>query len=393
MSPAPLHVIALIDAFGWHFAQGLDFMSDVLPHRAPLRTVLGYSSGAIPTMLTGRTPAEHGQWNLFYYDPKGSPFRWLRPARILPERVLDNRVSRKLIKELGRRVLGLGGLFDCAVKPTLLPFFNWTEKSNIYELNGIPGAVSIFDHLAAAGVPHRVYTYHRYRDAQILAQARADIEAGAARFFFLYLCEIDSFLHQHCSDGALIEERFAWYESELRAVLDAARRQDPDAVMTLFSDHGMTPVRQHHDLARDIEALGLRMPKDYLSVYDSTMARFWFFSDTARRRIVERLARVPFGRVLSDDDLGALGIRFTDRRYGDLVFLMDPGWLITSSDFNTGAWLPAGMHGYHPDDPYSDAIFLSSREPTRTLRTIADAHALMREAAGLDRPSMETAAR
>src|SRR5439155_20183 len=82
------HVFVLIDAFGWEIAQRLGFLSDALPHRAPLRTVLGYSSGAIPTMLTGKSPAEHGHWNLFYYDPEGSPFRWLRGLHFLPDRVL-----------------------------------------------------------------------------------------------------------------------------------------------------------------------------------------------------------------------------------------------------------------------------------------------------------------
>jgi len=84
--------------------------------------VVGYSSGAIPTMLTGKSPAEHGHWNLFYYDPEGSPFRWLRRFQFLPDRVLGHRVARKVVKEVGRRALGLGPLFDCAVSPRLLPW-------------------------------------------------------------------------------------------------------------------------------------------------------------------------------------------------------------------------------------------------------------------------------
>ena len=394
MNPTPtLHLVVLIDAFGWPIAQRLDFMADVLPHRAPLRTVLGYSSGAIPTMLTGKSPAEHGHWNLFYYDRDGSPFRWLRHARFLPESVLDNRVSRKVLKELGRRALGLGTLFDCAVKPTLLPWFNWVEKHNIYETRGITGAASIFDELAGAGVAHRVYTYHRYRDAEILDQARRDIASGGAQFFFLYLSEIDAFLHQHRNDDARIEQQFAAYERKLRDLLAIARTHDARAEMTILSDHGMAPVRHHHDLAADVDVLGLTMPRDYLAVYDSTMARFWFFTDAARRRVVERLGQLRCGRILSDDELHTLGIRFDDRRYGELVFLMDPGWLITSSDFNANGWLPRGMHGYHPDDPDSDAIFLSSRKPLRTMRTIADAHAAMRDAAALEHRLEESAVR
>ncbi len=387
-----VHVVVLIDAFGWTYARQMDFMADVLPYRAPLRTVLGYSSGAIPTMLTGKTPAEHGHWNLLYHDPAGSPFRWLRHARLLPEAALDNRFGRKALKELGRRALGLGTLFDCAVKPSLLPHFNWVEKRNIYEPGGISGGGSIFDELAAADIPHRVYTYHRYRDAKALDQAHRDVESAPAGFFFVYLSEIDSFLHRHCDDGARVEREFGRYERQLRSLLATARRRDPGAAMTVLSDHGMAPVRRHHDLARDVAALGLAMPRDYLAVYDSTMARFWFFTETARRRVVERLARMRCGRILADDELQTLGIHFADRRYGQIVFLMEPGWLITSSDFNSGPWLPTGMHGYHPDDPDSDAIFLSSREPSRPMHTIADAHAAMRQAAGLERQPAEAIA-
>ena len=133
----PLRIYVLIDALGWRILEGREFLSDVLPYRAPLRTVLGFSSGAIPTMLTGVPPAENGHWNLFYYDPKGSPFRWFRPFRFLPKAIVENRVARKIMKELGRRVLGLGPLFECCVSPRLLPYFNWVEKRNIYDRGGI----------------------------------------------------------------------------------------------------------------------------------------------------------------------------------------------------------------------------------------------------------------
>ena len=378
-----LHVFVLIDAFGWEIAQRLGFLSDVLPHRAPLRTVLGYSSGAIPTMLTGKSPAEHGHWNLFYYDPKGSPFRWLRRFHFLPDKILGHRVARKAVKEVGRRALGLGPLFDCAVSPRWLPWFNWVEKRNIYQPHGIRGAASIFDRLAVAGVPYRVYSYHDGSDTELLSRARHDIEAGRATLFFVYLSEIDAFLHRHVEADGPIEERFSVYEAELRELLATARRRDPQAGFTLFSDHGMTPVHSHYDLARDIARLGLRMPDDYLAVYDSTMARFWFFSDRARALLVDRLASLTCGRVLTDDEQADLGIRFTDRRYGDLVFLLEPGWLVASSDFNAGGWRPTGMHGYHPDDPSSDAIFLSNQAPPRPMRGIADAYACMAHAAGL----------
>jgi hypothetical protein len=262
------------------------------------------------------------------------------------------------------------------VPPSLLPWFNWTEKRSIYARGGIGGGPSIFDRLAERDVPHRVYTYHDKTDAEILAAARADVAARGNGFYFLYLSEVDRLLHHHFHDRAKVDEALRWYESELRLLFEAARAVDPDATFTLCSDHGMTPVRAHYPLVDEVEALGYEMPAQYLAVYDSTMARFWFFDEAARRAIVSRLESVPCGRVVPDRELQQLGVWFPDKRYGEVVLLLHPGWLVSGSRFN-GSWRPAGMHGYHPDDPDSDGVFLSDRRPPVPLRGLADVHGCM----------------
>jgi predicted AlkP superfamily pyrophosphatase or phosphodiesterase len=255
------------------------------------------------------------------------------------------------------------------------------EKKNIYECGGVTGARSIIDKLAERNVKHRVYTYHHWKDAEILAQARRDIAGSDAEFFLLYLSEVDMFLHSHCKNPASIGEKIAWYDSQLRQVLAEARKVDPEASLVVFSDHGMTPVDQYYDLMKEIESLPVQMPRDYLAIYDSTMARFWFFSEGARRKIIERLKSSRCGRIVPDAELRDLGVFFADGRYGELVFLLDPGWMLARSDFNGPRWIPAGMHGYHPDDRHSDAIFLASREPSGEVRTIADVYQCMHAAA------------
>ena len=377
-----LAVFVLIDALGWHYVQGREFLNDLLPFRYPLQTVLGFSSGAIPTILTGVSPSEHGHWNLFYYDPKNSPFKWIRHLQFLPDRVLDNRVSRKLIKEAGKRLLGLGPLFDCAVSPRLLPWFDWIEKRNIYDPRGIAGAPSIFDRLTERGIGNRVYTYHHATDAEILEHAGTDIRCSDAAFFFVYLSEMDMFLHLHCKETSAIDQKMKWYEAGLRELYRTAQEADPHATFTILSDHGMTPVLEQYDLVGDIEKLGLNMPDDYLTVYDSTMARFWFFNDQARSAVQSALAKVTCGHTLSSDEMDRFGVLFEDSRYGELIFLLNAGWLFSRSDFHGGAWFPAGMHGYHPgEDRYSDAIFLSNCPPERPVETIKDVYHCMWQAA------------
>jgi hypothetical protein len=375
------HLFVLIDALGWTYLDGREFLSDVLPFRRPLRTVLGFSSGAIPAILTGMPPARNGHWNLFYYDPAESPFRWLRKFLFLPDAVLDCRIASKILKELGRRVLGLGSGFECCVPPHLLPWFNFSEKKSIYEHGGITGTSSIFDRLEQAGVRHRIYTYHNWNDAEILREARRDLARNAADFYFIYLSEVDGFLHHHCMDAPGIDEKLGWYEQQLRDLFQFARSLDPSTGMTVFSDHGMTPVERRHDLFGEIEPLGLRMPEDYLAVYDSTMARFWFFSDRSRQELTQVLRGSICGHILDDAELERLGIRFPDHRFGELVFLLKPGWLIARSGFENPRWIPSGMHGYHPDDRYSDACFLSDREPPVEVRTIIDVYDCMHHAA------------
>jgi hypothetical protein len=375
-----IQIFVLIDALGWKYVEGNEFLTDLLPCRTPLETVLGFSSGAIPTILTGLCPAQHGHWNLFYYDPSGSPFRWLRHFAFLPDAVLEHRVTRKVLKEMGRRVLGMGPLFECCVSPRLLPWFNWVEKRNIYAGGGIPGTPSIFDRLAEAGVPHRIYSYHQAPDGELLRRARRDVETSGASFFFLYLCEMDAFLHRDCQEPERVKDKLAWYAAELRSLFDAARRVDSEAGFTVFSDHGMTPVLNRFDLAGEIGRLGFSMPADYLAVYDSTMARFWFFDERARREVRAALQGLACGKILPDEELNQLGILFPDRRYGELIFLLNPTWLIAQSNFNGKGWSPRGMHGYHPDDPHSDGVFLSNRPPSAPVRAIQDLYRCMREA-------------
>jgi hypothetical protein len=386
-----VHVFVLIDALGWQILDGHDFLQDLLPFRRPLRTVLGFSSGAVPTILTGVPPAQNGHWNLFYYDPQGSPFRWLKSLRFLPDRLLDHRVTRKLLKEMGRHLLGLGPLFECCVSPSLLQWFNWVEKKNIYERGGISGAPSIFDALAERGIPYRVYSYHHATDEQTFEMAQRDLALGAANFYFLYLSEMDHFLHDHCNDGHdRLGERLGWYASNLRKVFSAALDADSNASLTIVSDHGMTPVEHRFDLVKQVKESGFVMPKDYLAVYDSTMARFWFFKPEAKKKIADVLRAQPCGRIVPDQELTSLGVFFPDRRYGELVFLLHPGWLISASDFNGKGWMPVGMHGYHPDDPYSDGIFLSNREPSSPVESVADVYQCMQQALSYATPVCES---
>jgi hypothetical protein len=180
-----------------------------------------------------------------------------------------------------------------------------------------------------------------------------------------------------------VTEALAWYEAGLRRVWEAAARTRSDVRMYVFSDHGMTPIRWTYDLRRDVQALGLPIQTEYLPAYDSTMARFWVWSDRARRALTSLLTEHPCGRLLSEDELRRLGVWFEDGRYYHLLFLMKPGVLLSPSDMGRVRF--AGMHGFHPSDPTADAVLLATSPVERSVEHITHVRDVMREDLGLAR--------
>src|SRR5437867_6928302 len=167
----PLSIYVLVDALGWEVVRNRRFLDDILPDRRWLTTILGYSSGAIPTLLSGRMPSQHGHWNLIYLDPERSPFRWTRALAPLPRPLVENRVARRVLKSAARRLSGYSGYFSLYDYPVAhLPYFDLTEKRDIYQPGGLD-CPSLFDAFCAGGVRYECYTYHGHTDAQILAAA------------------------------------------------------------------------------------------------------------------------------------------------------------------------------------------------------------------------------
>jgi len=370
-----LDIFAFVDALGWEVLRGRTFMEDELPWRQRVRSVLGYSSACVPSILTGRLPRDHGHWSFFYCSPETSPFRSLRPLRLLPQSIAGRARVRNVLSRAVARQNGFTGYFQLYQ----LPFehaheFDYCEKRDIFSPGGVSGAPTIFDWLRGTGLPFHVSDWRQSEDDN-LAALRRDLDARDLRFAFLYLADLDGALHMVGKDDPSITTRVARYEARLREVLAAARRRYGEVRLSVISDHGMAHVTKTFDLQSVLAALPLRFGRDYVAALDSTMARFWLRSEAAARLLPEALAAAEGGRLMADAELATLGCDFPGRRYGELIFLMDPGHLIVPS--HMGLKPIRGMHGYHPDHPDSDAALLSSHEPARKTESICDFHGLM----------------
>ena len=65
--------------------------------------------------------------------------------------------------------------------------------------------------------------------------------------------------------------------------------------------------------------------------------------EKARAWTRDGINRVSLGvQSFSDAELKELGVWFPDHRFGELVFLLHPSWLVGRSDFNGAGWMPVG---------------------------------------------------
>ena len=375
-----ISIVAFIDALGWEVLKGRRFMEDQLPVRRKLRSVFGFSSACIPSILTGLMPREHLHWSFFYYSPQTSPFKPLRLLGLLPRSLVDRGRVRNLVSKLIKRLYSYTGYFQLYNIPfEHVDKFDYCEKSDLFVPGGINRGKNIFDHLSHAGVPYHVSDW-RDSEENNLATLKSDLNKGEIRFALLYMASMDALLHEVGKESPLVDQKLAWYEAQLKDVLRTASEHYDEVRLFICSDHGMATVHTHIDLMSKIEALGLEFGRDYTATYDSTMGRFWFHNPPARERIIELLEQVPEGRVLPKEELAQLGCDFEGDQYGELIFLMNAGVLIVPS--HMGLTPITGMHGYHPDDPDSDASLLSNVEPPNDPRAITDMFHLMRAESG-----------
>lgn len=378
-----LHVFVFADALGWKLCQRHSVFAD-WPVRNPCQTVFGYSSTCDPTILTGCTPREHGHFSFFIKATPQfpSPFAAFRHFGWLPNRIAGYHRLRNVLSRHFARANGFTGYFQLYSVPfSRLPFLAYSEQRDIYEPGGIIGGQpTIFAKWDALNVPwHR--SDWRQSDVTNFHDAAAQLQSGQPRLLYLFTAGLDAVMHRFGPDAPEAAAAIRAFEAQLRGLLDAAKRHYSHVDCAVFSDHGMTAVSKTSDLRRRFERLPFRFGKDYVAVWDSTMARFWFDNPAApaARSIREWLAAQPDGAIVSPQQLADWHCDFPDQRYGQLFFLLPPGSLFVPSFLNLSS-VP-GMHGYHPDHPDSTAAWLATSTALPPVHQLADIHNAMLHAA------------
>ena len=379
MKHKKIEIFLFIDALGWKIVNDHDFLTDLLPFRKKIDMQFGYSSSAIPTILSGKTPAEHGHLGLFRFAPEHSPFRKLSRLAWLfkPESFWNRGRVRHHLSKILKKIYGFTGYFQLYRMPLWkLKFVDYCEKKDLFISNGMEEIPNLHDVLSRKNVKFHISDWHLSDDENYLAAEKA-IESGKD-FLFVYTGSFDGVLHDNIRNEAVIREKLEDIKLKVASLYHKAAEYAGNVHFTIFSDHGMTPLAGTADVMGQIAQSGLVFGSDYGACYDSTMARFHYFNEEAARKIPEIMKGFP-GHFLSREEEIRYRIYRPDRAFGDAIFLLDAGIQIVPSDM--GGKALNGMHGFVPENEYSFAAILSNEALPEEIVHVADYFNIMIERA------------
>ena len=183
------------------------------------------------------------------------------------------------------------------------------------------------------------------------------------RMEFLELHSLDIIEHWNLDDDGAINGTYRGVDAFIKRLHQKCEQKN--VALLILSDHGQERVMDGIDIKGELKRLDLP-EEEYQFYLEAPMGRFWFHTDRARAKIIDRLSSIRNGTVLSYKDLHQYNVRFDHDRYGEIYFIADPGYIIFPHDFyqpianiflgltdpqqRRRIWNPRlrGSHGYFP---------------------------------------------
>ncbi len=310
--------------------------------------------------LAGLFPDQADGGAQFWHDPEKSPFP---AAAFLPKALnrlpaLPRKVIRKLMEKAARRQFAFPNLSTANIPFHLLSRFAFPMTVNLDEPDFCPPFPTVFDLLRTEG---REWLFHgapKHRVTIKAACTRADKQLlPPLSFAFFHIGNLDGTGHRYGPDSLEIKRELTMVDEGLSKIHAMANARFDTVHFMVMGDHGMMKVTKHVDIHSVLAPLDLVQGKDYLYILDSTMARFWFFSDKAEAQVSSVMASARGGRILDRNDRDRYHLNYGHNRFGDMIFLADPGCLIFPSYYQDHAPV-LGMHGYAPETSEQQALFI-----------------------------------
>jgi len=323
----------------------------------PVKPSFGFEPDA--AYLAGLYPDEADGGAQFWHAPEHSPFDFTRSMPEFLNRLPDlpQKIIRKLIVYIARQKSNAPNLSTVRIPFHLLARFALPMAHDL-DHPGFCGPPSVFDLLRKNSIPYLFHAAPRFRVSMDAALARSrDHLHPPIEFAFFHIGNLDGTGHRFGPDSNEIRHELSCLDQKLESLYNVAQSRFDHVNLIIMGDHGMINVTHHLDIEARLKDLNITNGKDCLYLLDSTMVRFWFFSETVKQRIKSDFAAIDGGRLLSRPDRDFYHLNWPHNRFGDLIFLADPGTLIFPNHFQKHTPV-RGMHGYDPEHEEQQALLL-----------------------------------
>jgi hypothetical protein len=369
-------LVVFVDAFGAGQLERLGSAMPSLPHHKVLGGVLGYSSGALATVLTGAMPDEHGRMCLFARAPEDGD-HILRPLRflgLLPKILHERSRVRRLAARAFARVTGLSGYVALhRVPPEEFEWLDLPERDDLFAARDIGGVPTFLAQARDAGLtvyasPWQVEEGKRWRRSLEVVRERPPDLA------FLYATILDARLHQHGNRAEVVEQTLAEIGAQIERAREAMADDGADLTTLVVGDHGMA------DVTREIDPRPFLRRFDLGVFVDSTMLRLWGRGRDLERARADLEARGWPGQWIDSAGLRERRAPVVGAPYGEAFLLLDEGAIFVPSYVGGSV---RGMHGYDIGERSARAALASDREIPSGIVEIADIAGAVRASLGL----------
>jgi hypothetical protein len=378
MNEPKLALFICIDALSWEIlSRSNSFLTERIIDKKPLKSILGSSKAGMASIISGLKPIDHRLWADYFYSPQTSPFKKLKWLSLFPSSLMDWGSVRINLAEQVKKWCEIKGDFNLYQIPfEIFPNFDYAGKNPIWTPGGLQGAKTIFDHLKEFDI-NWFCDDSTESDEDKIRLLKRSISEQKISFAFLKLNGLESLMREVGTNHPKVDALMNWYSTEIESLLIFAQKYYEEAPLYIFSNQAMQDVVGSVDLICKIKMLGLEEGIDYAMIVESTMARFWFLSDEAGKKIKKCLLEVREGRILSDLELKSEGVYISDHKFGDCIFIVNAGLVISPNYWDKG--LPIAVSVCDPKIKGSALPFCSSQTIPAGVRCIDQIFPLMLE--------------
>jgi predicted AlkP superfamily pyrophosphatase or phosphodiesterase len=337
-----------------------------------LETLLAYSSGIYPSIWTGLYPDQTNFWTEFIFQEK-KRFSIFSPLSFFPGKYFSRRVAFVLSSIWEKLGLNVRDYFG--IQPAIQGYF----VRQTVDYRKLPPVdlpyPELISNVYSRNEKNLIYLHYERLDTKNRSDILQYIEGADTAI--VCIAETD---HAGHLLGPLSEAYRAFLDSldeRLAQLIDQVEAKWPNIQIYIFSDHGMTVVKQSFDLWTYLEQHGFRLGHDYIAFINSTITSLWF-NHGYQKEIVDLLNRCEFGRVLTHEERIRYHLDFHDRKYGDEIFVVDEGVELIPN-FISLAWKPNfGMHGFDPICSSTKAFLIGSERNPSQLKNVVDIYGILK---------------